>query len=80
MKIIEPTHKEIMQYLNCCYYSYWNKRNCECHDKNQFKECYAKAKERLTKKVYTEEEIKKSQEQNAEAMEELNKILHEIFD
>lgn len=25
MKTVEPTHKEIMQFLDCCHYSRWHK-------------------------------------------------------
>lgn len=44
MKIIEPTHKEIMRFLDCCYYSKWHKGQCECHSPSQFKSCYENAK------------------------------------
>ena len=29
MERIEPTHKEIMAELDCCYYSRWHKGICE---------------------------------------------------
>ena len=63
MKVIEPTHKEIMKYLNCGYYGYYNKNKCQCHNPKQFKFCYEEAKKRLTYTEYTEEEIKKMKEE-----------------
>lgn len=80
MKVVEPSHKEIMEYLNCCWYSHWNKGQCECHDRSQFKDCYDKAKQRLTRHVYTEEEIKQQQLINEKAMSEIDHILSEVFD
>lgn len=80
MKIIEPTHKEIMQYLDCCHYSRWHKGQCECNMREQFKSCYEHAKKQLTRTEYTEEEIRQHQKQNTKAMEEINRELHELFD
>ena len=79
MKIIEPTHKEIMKYLNCCYYGYWKKNQCECHNPKQFKVCYENAKKQLTRTEYTEEEIEKMKEQNKKAMQEFNEALDLIW-
>lgn len=76
MKIIEPTHKEIMEDLNCCLYSYLNKDSCICHNPSQFKDCYKSAKMRLTKKIYTAEEIAEHRKNNEKAMQEL----HSFFD
>lgn len=64
-----------MQYLDCCHYSRWHKGVCECKSPNQFKDCYAAAKEKLTKIVYTEEEIKQKQEANAKAMLDIERAL-----
>ena len=68
MKIIEPTHEQIMKYLNCCYYGYYNKTQCQCNNPRQFKSCYENAKKQLTYTEYTEEEIaemkRKSKETN----------------
>lgn len=75
MEKIEPSHKEIMQYLDCCYYGYWHKGICECHDPHQFKSCYEFAKKRLTRTVLTEEEIRQGQERNAKAMADIDKAL-----
>ena len=75
MKIVEPTHKEVMAELDCCYYSRWHKGICECKSPNQFKSCYEAAKKRLTKAVLSEEEIKKGQEANAKAMLEIERAL-----
>lgn len=72
---IEPTHKEIMAELDCCYYSRWHKCICECKSPNQFKSCYEAAKKRLTRTVLTEEEIKKGQEANAKAMLDIERAL-----
>lgn len=80
MKIVEPTHKEIMQYLDCCFFGQYHKGQCQCHNRCQFKDCYEEAKERLTSHIYTEEEIRKQQEKNAKAMNEIDKALHELFD
>lgn len=80
MKVIEPTHKEIMKYLDCCYYGKWHKGICECHSPCQFKDCYENAKRQLTRTEYTDEEIQKMQEENAKAMAEIDKVLHELFD
>lgn len=75
MKIVEPTHKEIMEDLDCYYYSRWHKGICECRSPNQFKSCYEAAKKRLTRTVLTEEEIKQRQEANAKAMLEIERAL-----
>ena len=75
MKKIEPTHKEIMEHLDCCYYSRWHKGICECKSPNQFKNCYEAAKKRLTRTGLTEEEIKQGQEANTKAMLEIERAL-----
>lgn len=75
MRGIEPSHQEIMQYLDCCYYSRWHKGICECKSPNQFKSCYEAAKKQLTKTVLTEEEIKRGQEANAKAMLDIERAL-----
>lgn len=75
MKIVEPTHKEVMEDLDCCYYSRWHKGICGCKSPNQFKSCYEAAKKRLTRTVLTEEEIKKGQEANAKAMLDIERAL-----
>lgn len=80
MKTIEPTHKEIMQFLDCCYYGRWHKGQCECHNLKQFKACYEEAKKQLTRTEQTEEEIQQGQKQNAKSMEAIDNLLHEIFD
>lgn len=80
MKIIEPAHKDIMKYLDCCYYGKWHKGICECHSPSQFKHCYENAKRRLTITEYTDEEIQKMQEENAKAMADIDRVLHELFD
>ncbi len=75
MERIEPTHKEVMEYLDCCYYSRWHKGICACKSPCQFKDCYTAAKEKLTKTVCTEEEIKQYQEANAKAMLDIERAL-----
>lgn len=65
MTIIEPSHKEIMQYLDCFYHSRWHKGQCQCLMPCQFKHCYEDAKKRLTRYIYTDEEIKQAQEKAA---------------
>ena len=75
MERIEPTHKEIMTELDCCYYSRWHKGICECKSPNQFKSCYEAAKKRLTRTVLTEEEIKQEQKTNAKAMLDIKRAL-----
>ena len=75
MERIEPTHKEIMENLDCYYYSRWHKGICECKSPNQFKSCYEAANKRLTRTVLTEEEIKKGQEANAKAMLDIERVL-----
>ena len=75
MERIEPTHKEIMAELDCCYYSRWHKGICECKSPNQFKSCYEAAKKRLTRTVLTEEEIIQKQKANAKAMLEIKRAL-----
>ena len=75
MERIEPTHKEIMAELDCCYYSRWHKGICECKSPNQFKSCYEAAKKRLTRTVLTEEEIKQEQKTNAKAMLDIERAL-----
>ena len=75
MKKIEPTHKEIMAELDCCYYSRWHKGICECKSPNQFKNCYEAAKKRLTRTVLTEEEIMQKQKANVKAMLDIERAL-----
>lgn len=75
MERIEPTHKEIMAELDCCYYSRWHKGICECKNPNQFKSCYEAAKKRLTRTVLTEEEIMQKQKANAKAMLDIERAL-----
>ena len=75
MERIEPTHKEIMAELDCCYYSRWHKGICECKSPNQFKSCYEAAKKRLTRTVLTEEEIIQKQKANAKAMLNIERAL-----
>ena len=75
MERIEPTHKEIMAELDCCYYSRWHRGICECKSPNQFKSCYEAAKKRLTKTVLTEEEIMQKQKANAKAMLDIERAL-----
>ena len=75
MKIVEPTHKEVMAELDCCYYSRWHKGICECKSPNQFKSCYEAAKKRLTRTVLTEEEIEQKQKVNAKAMLDIERAL-----
>ena len=78
MKIIEPTHKEVMQNLRCCHYGYLNKNSCICHNHKQFKDCYQREKARLTTKIYTADEIAEKQKNNNKAMQELRKFLKEF--
>ena len=78
MKVIEPTHKEIMQNLNCCHYSYLNKNSCICHSHKQFKSCYEREKIRLTEKIYTANEIEQQQKNNDKAMQELKNFFNEF--
>lgn len=75
MKMIEPSHKEIMKDLDCCHYSRWHKGICECRSPEQFKHCYEAAKRRLTRIIYTEEEIKARQDTNTQAMSDIEKAL-----
>lgn len=76
MERIEPTHKEVMEYLDCYWMSKnWHVGMCQCRSKCQFLDCYKKAKEHLTKTVYTEEEIKQGQEANAKAMLDIERAL-----
>ena len=75
MERIEPTHKEIMENLDCYYYSRWHKGICECKSPNQFKSCYEAAKKRLTRTVLTEEEIMQEQKTNAKAMLDIERAL-----
>lgn len=79
MKIIEPTHKEIMQSLNCRWFGSYRKGQCECNNRCQFKDCYENEKRRLTRTKYTEEEIKQAQERNAKAMNDINSALDELW-
>lgn len=79
MKIIEPTHKEIMQSLNCGWFGSYRKGQCECYSRCQFKDCYEREKKILTRIEYTEEEIKEAQEQNAKAMADIAKALDEFY-
>lgn len=79
MKTIEPTHKEIMDYLDCCWYGKYHKGQCQCNSKCQFKDCYEQAKTKLTRTELTEEEIKAKQEQNQKTMDEIKKALDGLW-
>ena len=79
MERIEPTHKEIMAELDCCYYGRWHKGICECKSPNQFKSCYEAAKKRLTRTVLTEEEIMQKQKANAKAMLDIERALATFY-
>ena len=76
---VEPTHNEIMNSLSCGWFRSYNKGNCQCHDRDAFKSCYNSAKARLTKTVYTEEEIAQAKEASAKAMADLEKAMDECF-
>ena len=78
MEKIEPTHKEIMRFLNCGWFGSYSSKKCMCHDRNAFKECYEKAKLRLTKNILTNEEIVKGIEANKKAMADLSAALDEL--
>ena len=69
-----------MQFLDCCHYSKWHRGQCTCHNRGQFKSCYEQAKRQLTRTEYTEEEIQQAREENAKAMEAINKAIEELFD
>lgn len=80
MKAIEPSHKEIMKYLDCCHYSKWHEGQCTCFcAKDNFKTCYEEAKKHLTKTVYEADEIEVGRTQNKKAMEDINRALEEAF-
>lgn len=79
MKIIEPTHKEIMQYLMCGWFGSYENGECECESRCQFKDCYENAKKFLTRTEYTPEEIQEAQEHNTKAMQDIKKALDEFW-
>ena len=79
MKIIEPTHEQIMKHLDCCYFSRWHKGVCECSSRCQFKSCYETAKRQLTETILDDEEIKQGQEANAKAMKDIDDALALFF-
>jgi len=81
MRKIEPTHIEIMMYLNCVHYG-WGCDRCICTSPYMFRGCYEKAKERLTRTEYTEEEIEQQKKNNEIAMQELHSFFEEfdLFD
>lgn len=79
MKIIEPSHIEIMRNLNCCWFGSYNYKKCMCHNRGQFKDCYQKEKQRLTKTEYTEVEIMEMKRQNDIAMKELKEAIYNAF-
>lgn len=78
MRKIEPTHIEIMMYLNCVHYYGWGCDRCICISPNMFRGCYEKAKERLTRTEYTEEEIEQQKKNNEIAMQELHSFFEEV--
>lgn len=80
MKKIEPTHKEIMKYLDCGLYSKYHKGQCMCYTKENFSDCYENAKRFLTKMELDAEEIRALQEKNTKAMEELKKALNDFYE
>jgi hypothetical protein len=50
-----------------------------CHDRGQFKYCYQKEKQRLTKTEYTEDEIIEMKRQNEIAMKEIKDAIYNAF-
>lgn len=79
MEIIEPTHEEIMNYLDCFHFSKWHKGQCVCTSRDMFQTCYKLAKMRLTKHIFTDEEIREYQEQNRKAMNDIDKALDALY-
>lgn len=79
MTLKEPTHKEIMDFLDCCHYSRWHEGQCTCYTREQFKSCYESAKSQLALTEDTEEEIQKGRARNAKSMEAIKKALDELF-
>ncbi len=79
MKKIEPSHIEIMKSLNCGWFGSYDRKKCMCHDRGQFKYCYQKEKQRLTKTEYTEDEIIEMKRQNEIAMKELKEAIDNAF-
>ena len=81
MQIIKPTKKEVFEEMRkgdgCCWLG---GRGCQCYNKSwNIKGCYESAEKRLTKTIYTEEEIAEHTENNKKAMENLNNLLDELF-
>lgn len=79
MKIIEPTHEEIVKYLNCVYYGCYDKNKCQCHNPRQFKSCYENAKKQLTRTELNAKEIEQGREINKKTWGEINSLLDEVF-
>lgn len=80
MKVVEPSHKEIMKHLDCCHYSKWHEGQCTCFcAKDNFQTCYEEAKKHLTKTVYEADEIEHGQARNKQSMDMINKAIAEAF-
>lgn len=74
MTIIKPTKEEVFNALRrngCCWLG---GHGCQCYSRS-LKQCFNDEKNRMTKVVYTQEEIAQAQEENNRAMEDINKAL-----
>ena len=74
MKIIQPTKKEIFEQMKLDGCTWCGGHGCECAMKINMKVCIEQAKEFLTRKEYTEEEIAKLKTKRNEAEEAFNEF------
>lgn len=78
MEIIKPSKKDVFNSLRASGCCWLGGRGCECISR-QLGSCFADEEKRLTKTVYTEDEIKQIQSECKEAWEEEDQMFRELF-
>lgn len=75
MKVIEPTDKQVFDSLKKCKGCMWlGGHGCKCYSRS-LESCFNDEKKALTRYEYTDEEIKKGQEENTKAWDGINAVL-----
>jgi hypothetical protein len=78
METIPPTKEQVWNELRCQGCCWLGGNGCHCYSR-QLKQCFAETEKRLTKTEYNEEEIAEKQKRNAKVMEDIDRMLGEIF-
>lgn len=78
MKYVSPSINEVYNSLRASGCCWLGGKGCECYSR-QLKQCYQAEEKRLTKTVYTDDEIKQMQIENQKAMAEINEAINAAF-